>query len=114
MKKKPLPTYLTLTEIINRKVTSGEREIRSYYDPRIEEVRGRMQELEAELKALEEERDECITSMKSAYARPQYTEEMCKICWIDNASEVLPCGHTLCSQCFLKLRVCPWDRKLMP
>jgi len=106
-----LPKYLTLTEVIKRKVDAGERAILDFYDPRIEEVRERIRDMQEELRELEAERDQSLDSLRQANARPLYTDDMCQICWMGPASESLPCSHTMCSECRHKLTSCPWDRR---
>lgn len=106
-----LPKYLTLTEVIKKKIDAGERAILAYYDPKIEEVRERIRELNEELRELEGEREQSLEDLMQANAKPMYTDDLCQICWMSAASESLPCCHTMCSECRRKLTACPWDRR---
>lgn len=106
-----LPTYLTLTEVINRKVAHGEREIVAYYEPKLDQLRLQILDLQEEVRELEEERDQALTRLKTANERPVYTEDLCHICWGSQANVTLECGHSLCVECQRKVGQCPWDRR---
>lgn len=110
-KPSKLPKYLTLTDIIKKRISAGEQVILDYYDPKIEEIHERIKELNEELLELEGEKEQSLNNLLQANMKPVYTDDMCQICWVSAVLVALPCGHVMCSECRRKLVACPWDRR---